>query len=76
MTIYIYDDKWDPMLNTKMAFGALSIIEIGKKNEILKNRLGKIGPIKSERAIRALIEMLLENNLIDDEAMARYLLLK
>jgi hypothetical protein len=76
MTIYIYDDNWDPMLNTKMAFSARAILEIGKKNEILKNRMGSLGPLVDPNGIRMLLDLLVENNIITDEAKARYLLLK
>jgi hypothetical protein len=76
MTIYIYDDNWDPRLNTKMAYGAQAIIEIGKRNEIIKNRLGSFGPLIDPNGIRMLLDLLVENSIITDETKARYLLLK
>ena len=76
MVIYIYDDNFNPQTNTKMAFMAQAIMEIGKKNEVIKSRSGMLGPIKNAHEMEMLLDLLVENNIITDEAKARYLLSK
>ena len=76
MVIYIYDDSWNPQMNTRMAYNALAVMEIGKKNEIIKNRSGMKGPIKDAQSVEMLLDLLVENNIITDEVKARYLLSK
>jgi len=66
MIIYIFED--DDLLNKKYNYDGFyyadSVIKIGKENKIVKNRKGSHGKLKSANAIKYLLELLRDNDLL------------